>query len=73
MFPASDVNAPFGMRVLMLGMCSNESGMESRRMFIQLPWQDPRNVLIASIMRNAGEAMGSPGARWVKARKLFVE
>src|ERR1700685_3409989 len=34
MLPASDVNAPFGIRTATVGMCSNESGIESNRIFI---------------------------------------
>ena len=34
--PASDVNAPFGIRIPTGGMCSNESGIESNRMFMRL-------------------------------------
>src|SRR5215471_7263297 len=33
MFPASDANAPFGMRIATVGMCSNESGIERSRTF----------------------------------------
>src|SRR5205085_9967206 len=32
--PASDASAPFGMRMATAGMCSNESGIDSKRMFI---------------------------------------
>src|SRR5262245_46100954 len=34
MLPASDVSAPFGMRTIGTGMCSNESGIERRSIFI---------------------------------------
>ncbi len=33
MFPASEASAPFGIRIVMTAVCSNESGMESRRTF----------------------------------------
>jgi hypothetical protein len=36
-FPARDVNAPFGIRTAIGGMCSNESGIEKSRMFIGAP------------------------------------
>ena len=36
-FPAKDVNAPFGIRMAIAGMCSNESGIENSRMFIGAP------------------------------------
>src|SRR5207249_8235711 len=32
--PASDASAPFGIRIATGGMCSKESGIESRRTFI---------------------------------------
>src|SRR5262245_1703600 len=32
--PASELRAPFGMRMPTVGMCSNESGIDARRMFI---------------------------------------
>jgi hypothetical protein len=32
--PASDASAPFGIRMAAAGMCSKESGIESRRTFI---------------------------------------
>ena len=35
--PASEVSAPFGMRIATGGMCSNESGIESRRTFMEFP------------------------------------
>src|SRR6185295_16319077 len=34
MFPASEVRAPLGIRITISGMCSKESGIERRRMFI---------------------------------------
>ena len=34
MFPASDANAPLGMRIEIVGVCSNESGIENSRMFM---------------------------------------
>jgi hypothetical protein len=40
MFPASEHKAPFGMRTAMLGMCSNESGIESSKTF--MVWDPPR-------------------------------
>src|SRR5262249_44044124 len=33
-FPASEVRAALGMRIAMDGMCSNESGIDSNKMFI---------------------------------------
>ena len=33
-FPASEDNAPFGMRITTDGMCSNESGIDKSKMFI---------------------------------------
>src|SRR5262249_9664441 len=32
--PASELRAPFGMRMPTVGMCSNEAGIDARRMFI---------------------------------------
>src|SRR5262245_48936957 len=40
MLAASDVNAPFGMRMTTDGMCSNESGMDNRRTFMATPADD---------------------------------
>ena len=43
MLPASEVSAPFGMRIATVGMCSKESGIERRRMFMLAPksiWMD---------------------------------
>src|SRR5215831_4952582 len=37
MLPASDVSAPFGMRMPTVGICSNESGIESSRTFTTDP------------------------------------
>src|SRR5580765_4282449 len=34
MFPASDANAPFGIRIVNDGVCSNESGMDRRSTFM---------------------------------------
>jgi len=36
MLPASDASAPFGIRMATVGMCSNESGIESSRTFMNL-------------------------------------
>src|SRR2546428_1316848 len=33
MLPASEASAPFGIRIATVGMCSNESGIESSRRF----------------------------------------
>src|SRR5215510_516109 len=33
MFPASEASAPLGMRIQTVGVCSNESGMESSSIF----------------------------------------
>jgi hypothetical protein len=35
--PARDVNVPFGIRTAIVGMYSNESGIENSRMFIGAP------------------------------------
>src|SRR3954451_22981958 len=39
--PASEVRAPFGMRTAIGGMCSKESGMESKRIFTAEPLHPP--------------------------------
>ena len=33
-FPANEASAPLGMRIATDGMCSNESGIDSNKMFI---------------------------------------
>jgi hypothetical protein len=35
--PASDASAPFGIRIVSDGVCSNESGMENSRTFMTPP------------------------------------
>jgi hypothetical protein len=36
--PASEVSAPFGIRIPTGGMCSNESGMDKSRIWMENPF-----------------------------------
>src|ERR1035438_5058423 len=57
MFPASDVSAPLGMRIATGGMCSKESGMESKRTFIRT---SPYCIALTpqALVNPAGDARG---------------
>ena len=83
--PASEVSAPFGIRMATVAMCSKESGMASRRTRMRGSYRHPRALAprpdgtrpndgypFLNIGRLAGQAARGPSAAWCSVVPLLT-